>query len=347
MSAKWGVFGCEVQNLEFGRTIYRQASRGNLVDVSDVQSNWLSADEWQHVTKVLPIACVDVLPIIRDESGLIVRIGLIWRSGPQEIGDVWCHIGGRLNFDERLLDGVGRHLQEVLVGLDPKKVAHSPFTVMEYFTTPHRGKGYDPRKHAVAACFLVDVDARDEVHVVAGSEALAFKWFHTNQIPKDVWPGTKIMIDDALELSAIPLTYAALSAREASRDQMMWQTPALAMTAMAFLLTIALGDSGPDWGRKMAAALSTVVAVISFQLMARHSGLTKKDADTLWDIEDKAGMRPIHQKPIRKRGVHRLPHSWVEAGEFVACQRSRDLWLAGLGVFAGTSFITLIVLFVG
>lgn len=318
---------------------------------------WLSDEEWARISRLVPIACIDVLPVVRSESGQIELVGLILRDGPVDIGRVWTHIGGRLLFGESLSAGVSRSLREVLQGPPDWSVASSPYTVMEYFTDRRTGSGYDPRKHAVTSCFLAESDLHEKVHAVRGSEALDFKWFLISEIPQGVWPGTDIMIDRALgqeHLQSRPptrwaqpdLTYAALATRETSRDQMMWQSPALAMTAMAFLLTIALGSDGPIWARALSASLSFVVALMSMQLMARHSVLTKKDADILWKIECDNRMLPIHERPMDEpqpsRG-RRTKDSLDRFERMLAKPRSRHVWMIGLGLFAVVSLIGLIV----
>jgi ADP-ribose pyrophosphatase YjhB (NUDIX family) len=314
-------------------------------------SKWISEDEWLHTSRLLPIACIDVLPIVRDTTGRIARIGLILRTGPEDIGTVWTQIGGRMLVGENLHAGVGRHLQEVLCSPGSFSVAESPFTVMEYFTERREGAGFDPRKHAVAVCFLVDFKSSHSVRVVEGSEARDFKWFGIHELPRDLWPGTEIMIDRALTgdvWAKDDVIYSALASREASRDQMLWQTPALAMTGMAFLLTIALGDSGPNWARAMAAGLSVVVAIMSMQLMARLSMLAIQDADLLWDIERSSGMRPIHQyAPTagsgRKIGVIATKAVAKYSG-YLAQFRSRYVWMLGLGIFCVMSLLIASVL---
>jgi hypothetical protein len=71
-----------------------------------------------------------------------------------------------------------------------------------------------------------------------------------------------------------PSTAAAIlqtaEARRGGLDQMMWQVPALSLTAQSFLLTIALGP-GTRWlGRGLAASLGAVAAAAAIQLLLKH-----------------------------------------------------------------------------
>lgn len=66
------------------------------------------------------------------------------------------------------------------------------------------------------------------------------------------------------------LVYELLMLRQLEQNAMVWQTPALALTAEAFLLTIALGGESSRFARLLSSALSVVVAVLAMQLMAKH-----------------------------------------------------------------------------
>ena len=58
------------------------------------------------IQQLVPIVCVDILPIERSPSDEISRIGLIKGHTPHE-GDKQCTVGGRLLFDESLQEGFG------------------------------------------------------------------------------------------------------------------------------------------------------------------------------------------------------------------------------------------------
>jgi hypothetical protein len=81
------------------------------------------------------------------------------------------------------------------------------------------------------------------------------------------------------------LIWQTLASRRIAYDTMMWQTPALGMTAQAFLLTLALGGQESALGRAIAAALSAVLAIITLQLMGKHRHSELRDARQLGRIE--------------------------------------------------------------
>lgn len=303
----------------------------------------LSAAEWDALTRSVPIACVDLLPVLRDENGVIVKVGLIRRSSP--FGERWCQLGGRVLRGETLLDAGHRHLSQTITTSTAAAIQRTPFFVNQYLQTPTAGAGLDPRKHAISICYLVEYGVQAPTTEVHG-EADQFEWFATTQLPTpELWPGSEIM------LAAIPaaregnqhsdgaqdLVYSALNDRYISHNELMWQTPVLAMTAMAFLMTIALG-SGAAWSRALAGLLSAAVATVSVQLMAKHSRNQIADADALWAMERRRGMPPVHAPPI---GVGRDPlvgRALSRLERLLARGRSRRWWLFAMMLFGIVSF---------
>lgn len=121
--------------------------------------------------------------------------------------------------------------------------------------------------------------------------------------------------------------YQVVAARRQNFDAMVWQVPALALTAQAFLMTIALGPGTGHLARIAAGLLSALAALMSVQLLLRQRVHEVADARWLHDFERKHGWEPVHQHPadrvaaagITSRGLTRL--------------RSHQLWIAGLVIF--------------
>jgi hypothetical protein len=78
------------------------------------------------------------------------------------------------------------------------------------------------------------------------------------------------IIDEPGPNPELVLIWQTLAARRVSYDTMMWQTPALGMTAQAFLLTLALGGQTTTTGRMVAAVLAAALAAMTMQLLAKH-----------------------------------------------------------------------------
>lgn len=160
--------------------------------------HWLGDEMWTAVQRAVPIACVDVVAVRQDREGR--RIGLIQRVTPFDDRILWCQIGGRIQLGETVRDAVLRHLHEALSGVTADLPADpQPSYVMQWFPAPLPmdgvAHGLDPRRHAVALSFLVEVVG--EPMPVPGGEAIAFAWLAPHEVRErqdDVWPGTTSLL---------------------------------------------------------------------------------------------------------------------------------------------------------
>jgi hypothetical protein len=139
------------------------------------------------------------------------------------------------------------------------------------------------------------------------------------------------------KLSQQLFAYEMLAARRNQQDSMLWQAPALALTAQAFLLTIALGGNTVSiFARALAAGLGLVVACMSMQLMAKHRHLTELDNAWLAAMEKEIGLPPVAARGVDasvgpRRSVARRIRSYV-------------VWQLGLGLFALANLAILLVI---
>ena len=76
-----------------------------------------------------------------------------------------------------------------------------------------------------------------------------------------------------------------------SYTTMLWQVPALGLTAQAFLLVIALGYQTSKWARIIAAALSIVIAAASVLLMHSQRGRAINQAELVRRVSDKLSLK--------------------------------------------------------
>jgi ADP-ribose pyrophosphatase YjhB (NUDIX family) len=290
----------------------------------ETTENYLSPDDWAWATAHLPIPCADVVPVLINQIGVVSHVGLIYRESPFD-GQRWCHIGGRVRLEETVRDAALRHLKATLARPDKKQfdaesVPEQPTSFFEFFPEFREGYGLDPRKQAVSACYRVECPS--DVTVRPEGEGSEFKWFGVENLPADdeLWPGTRQLVERTLGSSAEQLVaYETLQARYISHNQMMWQTPVLAMTAQAFLMTTALGSGTARLARVTASLLSVLVSVLSVQLMAKHSAMEHQDVLMLDDIEQRRGL-------VRVYAMRTFP-GWL------ANQTSRLWWKWGIIAF--------------
>jgi ADP-ribose pyrophosphatase YjhB (NUDIX family) len=129
---------------------------------------------WDALQRIIPIACVDLLPVRLDEGGRVCSIGLILRKVPLR-DPAWCLVGGRVRYSETLAEARTRQVETTLgSGIAcTTLLGGQPATVAEYAPSGSPRFHWDPRKHAIAITYLVLLEG---VPVPEG-EALDFRWF--------------------------------------------------------------------------------------------------------------------------------------------------------------------------
>ncbi|MDQ0865719.1 hypothetical protein QF036_003300 [Arthrobacter globiformis] len=144
-------------------------------------------------------------------------------------------------------------------------------------------------------------------------------------------------------------TYEMLLQRELEQDAMLWQTPTIALTAQAFLLTIALNPTSPAFATYLAAGLGLVVALLSMQLMAKHRFLNLMDRAHLHALEARLGIQHLSNRQyFYNNGTYRVPdwlanHKSPPAEHGLAKFRSYRVWIFGMLVFAAVNLAVIAV----
>lgn len=129
-----------------------------MTDITDVQSSWLTAEDLAQMRERLPIVYVDAIPVRVDDSGRVLKIGLLLRGRPD--GSISrAVISGRVLYGERIRQALLRHIEKDLgsVALPQIPTNPAPFTVAEYFPDPEISGFHDPRQHAVSLVYVVPV----------------------------------------------------------------------------------------------------------------------------------------------------------------------------------------------
>lgn len=141
--------------------------------------------------------------------------------------------------------------------------------------------------------------------------------------------------------------YEMILIRHMEQDSMLWQTPALAITGQAFLLTLAFDGGIHGGGRAAAALLGVFIAVMSMQLMAKHRYLSRLDEQELRRLERVLGLPQIaKRKWVDENGTPRpepVQGFWLSKSSYT-------IWLWGLGLFLlvnASALVALLVSLVG
>lgn len=147
----------------------------------------------------------------------------------------------------------------------------------------------------------------------------------------------------------VVLIWQSLAARRASYDTLLWQTPALGLTAQAFLLTLALGAQVSPLGRAVAAALASGLALMTLQLMSKHRQHETRDAKLFEQIEDEHHFaaligHKLHGPPPTARLTGRSPAALARRFSRTSSYR---LWLTGQLAFFVVGLVVVVLVIAG
>lgn len=128
------------------------------VGTPDPSPGWLSDDELAVIRRRLPLLYVEAVPVRVDGMGEVTEVGLLLRVNPT--GSMTrTVVSGRVLYGETLRDALFRHLEKDLgpMAFPQLPASPTPFSVAEYFPSPHLGPYTDERQHAVALAYVVPV----------------------------------------------------------------------------------------------------------------------------------------------------------------------------------------------
>jgi hypothetical protein len=141
--------------------------------------------------------------------------------------------------------------------------------------------------------------------------------------------------------------FGAVEARRSATDQMMWQVPALSLTAQSFLLTISLGPDTSGTGRAIAAVLGFLAALATIQLMLKHRFHEEELSRWLERFATEQGWAPVPHAPSeRERYAYGGgEHDWRSGNRLrwrLTRMKSPYVWIATLAAFALADVVALV-----
>lgn len=168
-------------------------------------------------------------------------------------------------------------------------------------------------------------------------------------------PPTSVFLDDSAEHRLA--VWQVLAQRRSAYDSLLWQTPALGMTAQAFLFTLTLAPDVSRLGRVVAATLSMVIAIVSAQLMSKHRRHEISDCLLLERLEESLGMHRITGFNPHAAGGSRRSPDWRYPGHwsyaFLFHNRSPTrlssygLWTIGQALFVVADLVIIVLVLTG
>src|SRR6266576_493536 len=91
--------------------------------------------------------------------------------------------------------------------------------------------------------------------------------------------------------------HSALVAKRQTLDQLIWQAPVIALTAQAFLMTIAFDTTHSIFYRCLSGITATVIGLASLQLFLRHKELERQASIQLENLERQHFGQTVHSRP--------------------------------------------------
>ena len=246
----------------------------------------LSDADFQHVIRCAPLVSIDL--IVRNREGKIL-LGLR-RNEPAQ--GKWFVPGGRIRKDETVEKAFSRIVQSELkisAGIGEARFI-GPFE-HHYSTNRFELAGVTTQYIVLAYELAVTAD----LDLTPDDQHSEKKWW----IPEQIIESDDVHENTAAYFKVNPVTavhvgpdslrseeqYKVIADRRNSFNTLLWQTPALSLTAQAFLLSIVANQQNQVATRLVCGGVAIVVALSTFQLFAKHQLQERKAARHLAEFE--------------------------------------------------------------
>ncbi|WP_328406261.1 hypothetical protein [Nocardia sp. NBC_00403] len=137
--------------------------------------------------------------------------------------------------------------------------------------------------------------------------------------------------------------YQAVADRRLQYENLLWQVPAVSMTAQAFLFSVALSQGIDPFPQILAGILALNVSVISIMLMASHHRAESRDAQWLEQFEQQelgAGAWSAHGAAFRTQYIADPDAGWVD--NLIHLRLVFQVWVIGLGLFGFIAILMIV-----
>lgn len=152
------------------------------------KSIWLTEQDYQFVTKKIPIPTVNLVILRKNENNWELLL-LIRKTGYSE--GKWCIIGGRVRIKESLEHAINRHAEDLSVKI---KIINPFGPNFPCFIDDRSTQ--DETKHPISMIYpakIISGEIRDE-----GEEYKGYKWFPIDKLPEIAY-GQKLQIKKTIE----------------------------------------------------------------------------------------------------------------------------------------------------
>lgn len=137
--------------------------------------------------------------------------------------------------------------------------------------------------------------------------------------------------------------YQAVAERRLQYENLLWQVPAVSLTAQAFLFSVALTQDIDSFPQILAGLLALTVSVISIMLMASHHRAESRDAQWLERFEQEelgAGAWSAHGAAFRSQYIADPDAGWI--ANLIHLRLMFQVWVVGLGMFGLVAILMIV-----
>jgi colanic acid biosynthesis protein WcaH len=255
----------------------------------------LSDHDFLSVVANAPLVSIDLL-VTRSDGALLLGLR---RNRPAQ--GYWFVPGGRIQKDESVDDAFAR-ITKAELGRE-LKMAQARFRGIFTHRYPDNFLGApDVTTHYVVLAF--EVSDSTDLDALPQTQHTAYRWWTPAEVVSNDLVHRNTLAYFPIVGSALPTAaeiwlhqYDALNNRRNSFNQLLWQAPALSLTAQAFLFATAFSkDTSPDH-QLSAAILGFATALASVLLLIKHR-VGEKDAAVQADaMERQARASPLNAQP--------------------------------------------------
>jgi colanic acid biosynthesis protein WcaH len=301
----------------------------------------LSDDDFSLVVRLTPLVSIDL--IIRDQAGRV----LLGRRTNDPAKDSLFVPGGRITKNETIPAAFTRLTKEEL-GTELRFADAQLVGVFSHIYKANRFGDPSFGTHYVVLAYEATSDLPTEPlprtqhreYVLKTEEEIAGS-SEVHEFTKAYFIGGRMRSENQ---------YNTLSFRRDSLNAMMWQTPALSLTAQAFLLNVSSNRNSFPEVRIVTCLLAFCIAVGTLQLFARHRRLEEASAKSLEAFERKhrhRGYEVLNARPQSEGVRGEKPQTFFvltqSITEWLHRFPSFDVWSALLMLFAGGALCLLCV----
>ncbi|MEV6430890.1 hypothetical protein [Nocardia sp. NPDC051463] len=137
--------------------------------------------------------------------------------------------------------------------------------------------------------------------------------------------------------------YQVVADRRLQYENLLWQVPAVSLTAQAFLFSVALSQNIESFPRILAGLLALNLSVISIMLMASHYRAESRDAEWLERFEQQelgAGAWSPHGAEFRPQYISDPDAGWVD--NLIHLRLMFQIWVVGLALFGVVAILMIV-----